>query len=104
METEEFIGSLLYFLEGRIELSYLEHLRTQLELTQTELLDLSESDIRLTINCWDEYFVMKRETIELTDYYQKYREIVKKKFFDQMSQNKKEIFIETFLDIHQRDV
>lgn len=92
METEEFLGSLLYFRNGEIQLSYLENIRKYLEKVQTIALDLSEADICLTVKCMDEYFVMEKTKIELTDYYKEYSEKIKSKFFDRMNTTKKEYF------------
>lgn len=92
METEEFLGSLLYFQDGTVRLNYLDKIRNCLSRVENIDLNLSKSDIYQTVEGWNEYFVIKGTTLELTDDYKDDTERIKDRFFDRMDFEKKSRF------------
>lgn len=92
METEKFLGSLLYVLNGEVRLDYIELIRKYLEKTEEILINLTKIDICLTVDCWNEYFILKNSKLELTDDYKENSEIIKNRFFDKMNYTQKASF------------
>lgn len=63
METEEFLGSLLYFQDGTVRINYSDKIRNCLSRVENIDLNMSKSDIYQMVEGWNDYFVIKASCI-----------------------------------------
>lgn len=99
LETEEFLGSLLYFMGGEVSLNMIEKCRDCLGENLNTYVELSDVDIQLAAKSLEDYFIIRKNRLELTDYYKEYRDKVKNKFFDRMGDEKQKNFWEILNEI-----
>lgn len=99
LETEEFLGSLLYFMGGEVSLNVIKKCRDCLGEKLSTYVELSDVDIQLAARTLEDYFIIRKNRLELTDYYKEYRDKIKNKFFDRMGDEKQKNFWEILNEI-----
>lgn len=92
MELCNLLGGLLYYNNGNISFDVLDRIKEYMSKKDDRSIDISATSIYLTVYSWKNYFEINGKNIQLTNYYQKHTDNVRKHFFDGLDCETKSLF------------